>query len=382
MTYQAKYQRVNAGDLLKALAAGEEVRLDRCTISGAVDLNLWFAPQSGYDLSALTVSDDGTRKHVTLHKPVVMYECTFEDDVFFAPPWDRPGELSVRFEKEVVFNSSRFRGQTRVSGAVFEDLASFDGCTFERVCCFRHSSFLGRARFRTASFQGYALFNGVSFENEAYFTNASFGKGLNMHGAAFAGRTDFAGVHSLSKSVPVIDEVRFARRGFGDDETFWRFIKQAAQEAGVYQLAGECFYRERCANFRRRLHGGDKAAAAVTALTAVRLLPEFIFGWLLFGYGERPVRILLAALLIIAASGVFYASPLAHITSDLGPIENMTLTDGLYLSTMTFMTVGYGDLYPNAASLPTRAVTIAEALCGPCMVALFVVSVAKRFSRG
>jgi len=135
-----------------------------------------------------------------------------------------------------------------VSGAVFEDLASFDGCTSSGyVASATRVSSAGRGFVR--SFQGYALFNGVSFENEAYFTNASFGKGLNMHGAAFAGRTDFAGVHSLSKSVPVIDEVRFARRGFGDDETFWRFIKQAAQRGRVYQLAGECFYRERCANF-------------------------------------------------------------------------------------------------------------------------------------
>jgi len=54
----------------------------------------------------------------------------------------------------------------------------------------------------------------------------------------------------------------------------------------------------------------DKAAAAVTALTAVRLLPEFIFGCCYSVTASGPVRILLAALLIIAASGVFYASPL------------------------------------------------------------------------
>ena len=247
-----------------------------------------------------------------------MTSCTFEGSVFFAPSWDRPGELSVRFEHDVVFNSSRFQSPVRFSGAVFHRIGSFDGCVFGRVCCFRNARFLARGMFRTVTFEGYSLFNGAVFEREAFFNNTCFSKGGNFTRVFFRGRTDFAGVYSQSKSVPVYESVRFARRRYGDDETFWRFIKQAAQEAGYYQLAGESFYHERCAAFWRRFRGVgyDELSPwrrVARYLWGVRLIPELILGRLLFGYGERPVRVLVASLLVIGACGMFYASPYAAV---------------------------------------------------------------------
>jgi hypothetical protein len=85
---------------------------------------------------------------------------------------------------------------------------------------------------RTADLEGYVLLQKAIFEKEVRLTNTSFGKGVNFAQVRFGDKADFSGVHSRSKAVPQYDGVCFARQRVGEDETFWRFIKQAAQEAG------------------------------------------------------------------------------------------------------------------------------------------------------
>jgi hypothetical protein len=53
----------------------------------------------------------------------------------------------------------------------------------------------------------------------------------------------------------------------------------------------------------------------------------------------------------------------------------------LYFSTITFTTLGYGDLYPSPEGF-YRQLAMAEAVAGGCLMALFVVCLAKRYSRG
>ncbi len=389
-TFQRENQRVSSSDLLQAIAAGRNIKLTGCTISGEIDINRLFASDEGFDTAKLAVTNRGDKRIVTLDNSIEMTRCRFEDDVFFAPPWDRPETLSVVFRKQVVFNSSTFAGQSRFSSAVFEGLAGFDGCKLEHVCCFRNVRFCGQALFRTVMFNGYGLFNAAVFEQEAYFNNTCFSKGGNFTKVKFKGKTDFSGVYSRSRSVPVYESVTFDRYQHGDDETFWRFIKQASQEAGYYQLAGESFYNERCAHFWRKLCGigYDELSSTRKLLRlcwgGVRLLPEFVFGRLLFGYGERPTRVLIAGVLIILACAFFYCSDYGAVSYQTAS-ETMTefgFMDGLYFSTITFTTLGFGDMCPDREDLLTRCVTMFEALSGACLMALFVVCLSKRFSRG
>ena len=195
---------------------------------------------------------------------------------------------------------------------------------------------------------------------------------------------DFNGVYSSSRAVPSYDSIHFARRRFGKDDSFWRFVKQTTQQAGYYQLAGECFYKERCAGLWRKARPAGYSKLSpfkkmLRLIYSVRLLPELIFGRMLFGYGERPIRVLIASALIIVLCAFFYSQPGAIIHRD-GAIEH-SFSQGLYFSTITFTTLGYGDLYPAAAGI-TRIVAMAEAVSGASLIALFVVCLAKRFSRG
>lgn len=380
-------QRVSSSEILQALASGQAIKLLRCTVSGELDCNRLLLNEESFDLANMAIAEEGERRILTLSQPVLFRECTFEGDVCFGPPWEKPNTLKILFEQDVVFNLSVFCGQTRFSETEFRGLAGFDGCSFQRVASFTQAQFCGRTMFRTCWFEGYGLFNEARFFADSRFTNTSFSKGANFTRVRFENRADFAGVYSRSKSVPITGGIVFARKRFGDEETFWRFIKQTCQEAGHYQQAGDCFYEERCASFWGRFRGANYEQLSLgrkfrRCLAGFRLLPELILVRWLFGYGERPIRVLLAALLVIFLCGVYYSSDAAHIIYRENPEYQFHFLDGLYFSTVTFTTLGLGDIYPERADTLTRMITMAEALSGACLMALFIVSLSKRFSRG
>ena len=384
MTFQREKQNISATYLLQALAEGDDINLNQCTITGVLDINRLFNPDEKFQTEKLTLSENTDRKVLTLSQSIVFDKCTFEENVVFAGPWSEPDSVAAELKTDVIFNSSVFKGQARFRNAVFQGTAGFDGCTFGGVVTFKNALFQGDAKFRTATFNGYCLFGNAVFDASARFANTHFAKGANFSQVKFSGQTDFGGVYSSSRAVPVCDSIVFARRSYGEDESFWRFVKQSAQEAGYYQLAGEYFYNERCARLWKKFRGTayenlSPPKKLIRLLSAIRLLPELIFGRLLFGYGERPVRVLFASALIIILCAFFYSLP--GTLSHRGGLDTQSFLQGLYFSTITFTTLGYGDLYPTPDGL-SRLVAMAEAVAGGCLMALFVVCLAKRFSRG
>ena len=387
MGLERENSTVTAAEILEAIAAGEDIHLTRCCISGILDLKTFFSENPPCCIDNLHPFKEGDTDVLVLPQSLHFNSCTFESDVSFAGSWEQPESLKIIFEKDALFNSSVFTGQTRFSNVEFKGLGGFDGCTFTRVCSFRNAVFRERAMFRTVSFEGYGLFNNALFVGDTRFANSSFGKGVNYTQAQFQSRCDFAAVYSRSKAVPVYEGASFSRKRFGDDESFWRFIKQACQEAGYYQQAGECFYYERCAHFWQKFRGSfyEKLSIAKKLqrwILGIRLLPELILGRFLFGYGERPIRVLVAGAVIILLCGLFYSSDLAHLTYRPDAQHDLGLFDGLYFSTITFTTLGLGDIYPVGSDWLTRVVTMFESLSGACLMALFVVCLSKRFSRG
>jgi len=384
LAFQREKQNVSASQLLQALADGDDILLNQCTVTGVLDINRLFDPAEKFQTGKLSLTENQDCKILTLPQSFVFDKCIFEENTVFACPWSQPDTVSVVFKADVIFNSSTFRGQARFRKAVFSGTAGFDGCTFDGVVTFKNVLFGGDAKFRTAAFNGYCLFGDAVFDASARFANTHFVKGVNFAGVRFLGQTDFGGVYSSSRAVPAYEGIVFGRRRYGEDESFWRFVKQSAQEAGYYQLAGECFYSERCARLWKKFHGPGYESFSLSKklvhlISAVRLLPELIFGRLLFGYGERPVRVLIAATIIVIACAFFYSQPGSLIYRN-GPVQQSFL-QGLYFSTVTFTTLGYGDLYPAANNI-ARFVAMAEAVTGGCLMALFVICLAKRFSRG
>jgi len=96
---------------------------------------------------------------------------------------------------------------------------------------------------------------------------------------------------------------------------------------------------------------------------------------LLNGYGERPLRVVLSSgVIVILFSIIYYIFKCIQAY----PIEKLHFWDYLYFSIVTFTTLGYGDIRPLAVPW-ARMVASMEAFIGAFMIALFVLTLARRY---
>jgi hypothetical protein len=82
------------------------------------------------------------------------------------------------------------------------------------------------------------------------------------------------------------------------------------------------------------------------------------FSYLLWGYGERPLRTFVCAIFIILGTAFVYM--FGNFSSATGIIKPDFFT-ALYFSTVTFTTVGYGDIIAIGF---VREIAMLEAFCG------------------
>ena len=99
------------------------------------------------------------------------------------------------------------------------------------------------------------------------------------------------------------------------------------------------------------------------------------FSALIWGHGERPGRTLLSLLLVIFLSAIFY-SQLSLKSAMI--IFKPNFFQALYFSVITITTVGYGDITPVGIA---RTIAIFEALCGICVVPIFIVGLSRKYLR-
>jgi hypothetical protein len=96
---------------------------------------------------------------------------------------------------------------------------------------------------------------------------------------------------------------------------------------------------------------------------------------LLWGHGERPVRTFLCAILVVLGSAFLYTF---GRFSSAGTIFKPDFVQALYFSTVTFTTVGYGDITAYGF---TKAVAMCEAFSGIFVGPLLIVSLSRKFLR-
>jgi hypothetical protein len=96
--------------------------------------------------------------------------------------------------------------------------------------------------------------------------------------------------------------------------------------------------------------------------------------WLLWGYGEKPARIMAwMALLIVGYASAYHYLPWPTIAGKDSPQGWM---DDFYFSAVTFTTLGYGDIAPTSGAL--KLVCASEALLGALSLGLFVAGFSNR----
>lgn len=112
------------------------------------------------------------------------------------------------------------------------------------------------------------------------------------------------------------------------------------------------------------------------------LQPEKPWHWHLnkwfVGFGERPLRLLYAFLLLHVIFLIAFAIPgIDLVHKDYHFVAK--LIDAIYFNNTTFLTVGYGDVYP--ANAPTKIVVLIEQLVGFSIVASFVALTLRKWFR-
>ncbi len=334
--------------------------------------------------------------------------------------------LLAEFGGDADFYGAKFGGKAKFENVEFSGEAIFIVAVFGGEANFHEAKFGGDANISCAEFGGEANFLMARFGGDAYFLRAEFGGEADFDKVKFVGDADFEECRfsqnvsmntAICRGTFTIDlppkwlwstERTFVRLGQGYDA--YRMAKQSAANLGDYSQAGKYHYAEGSIRCLDKLISGwrmfrgldkpskeeeeneetpkagikDKLLRLFRIRTWVSLwerlcgagiflwaVGELVFGRLLFGYGERIRGILITAFLVIFGwAWWYYPSGIKGIETSFG--------DCLYFSIVTFTTLGYGDLHP-ATDMRFWAGT--EALAGAFLMALFVVAMARKFTR-
>lgn len=192
-------------------------------------------------------------------------------------------------------------------------------------------------------------------------------EGTKMTAASFQGcRINF-------QDFPkVLEEERKGRYDYARD--IYKALRLDLQNAGDMVGAGEATYRQLIASRR-----GDYVKK--------RYLPWAVSGLLdlLWGYGERPLRLLASSVVLCLVCGVgLYLFGIGSGGACFPPDSPYSELDQLglsmYLSFVSFTTLGYGDFSPCTPY--SRLLAISEAFFGAFIMGLFVTANLKRFTGG
>lgn len=302
----------------------------------------------------------------------------------------------AQFDGDTNFEHTAFRSGADFTNARFSGSAFFARAKFSAPCDFSGAKFEGYARFVGACFVDQAMFAGTLFRRDAFFEGAQFQMGTGFWDADFRGGACFSDAvfkkwlsigtarvkGTVTFSLPWDSTPPFCHAAQGEEP--YRLAKRVAQEHGDYRRAADYHYAEECAinsrlrRIARKTWKRKKWCQGIKAL--IGTYGEVPLARWLFGYGERPLRPLIAGLIVIVLSGVFYCIGGVICTgSNAGVHVTHDWWDSLYFSVITFTTLGYGDLVPSSELL--RVLAGLEALAGAALMALFIVCLVRKFAR-
>lgn len=351
-------------------------------------------------------------------------ECVFEDDVSFeSAKFEKHAYLPARFKSradftavvfaaDVVFgddeSSAIFEADAIFNKAIFEDIVVFEGVTFEKKTNFKGARFRYWTQFISTTFNGRADFGNTVFDlyhgprdkrrNVVRFFSTTFNEKVNFWDSLFLCRTRFQNVTfngdgefrktSFRNKAEFINCIANSRLYFdrsykdafincADAIEPYRLAKQTAINKGDFRWAGRYYYQEQCAinkTERTNITGRFWEKLFWSGLwKIIWAWGEFFIGRWLFGYGEKPLRPLFAGVVVVLVCSFLFWK-----LNGIDPNSPCSFLSSLYFSVVTFTTLGYGDLQPT---VNMRWLSGIEAVLGVALMAMFIVALARKFTR-
>ena len=124
-----------------------------------------------------------------------------------------------------------------------------------------------------------------------------------------------------------------------------------------------------------RISGQKEEKGVVGVIKRFLLWVMLTFSFLLWGHGERPLRTFFYGLTLIAICALAFSQ--TTLLSNGAPLRP-NFFQALYLSVITFTTVGYGDITPLGFA---KAVAMFEALNGLFIIPILVTGLSRKYLR-
>ncbi|MBU9889038.1 MAG: potassium channel family protein [Candidatus Omnitrophica bacterium] len=191
-----------------------------------------------------------------------------------------------------------------------------------------------------------------------------------------ATRNEYAAVQALEGK-----DFAYAETLFDEAALLYQKEGDAARHSYCYVRSQDCRLKRLWGTLTHRHARGDTVVrlAGSTRRERVSAGISFLsgaFNGLIWGYGERPLRTVgLAAVIMMISALLYYVS--GEVLAE-GFVRGISFWEALYMSVMTFASVGYGDYLPLEGA---RAVAAFEALAGIFLTPLFLIAMTRRFLR-
>ncbi len=220
---------------------------------------------------------------------------------------------------------------------------------------------------------------------QAYFENASLSNLIIEECSASNFSFNRVEVDNIVYSPPRRERPLGTVRTYETVSANYKRFRILYQANGLRQEASEAYFQERYYEWRHDLATLElwrsfrylwtvNPEYGLSALKAnfSKLLTGVADGiaYVLWGFGERPLRILSSAGLVL----LFYAA--VYFFSDIGKLHG-NFVNSLYFSIVTFTTLGFGDITPSESS-GYKLIVGSEALVGAFCVGLLVAGFANK----
>lgn len=298
--------------------------------------------------------------------------------------------------KDIIFKDCIFDGNV-FSKCIFENVL-FENCTFYKPeiinifsdeCIFINSIFnncnlessvfkeckITNLKFIDSNLENAILSNMFIYNNQISDCNFKGTKIINSSIEKF--KFEDKNITNLDEYsfIDVITIDKKYKSSYEEASKVYKNIAKKLNENNLTNYASEYYYLSKCIE-NKYITGLDKVKSTIC--------------WLICGYGERPTYALITSLEIILAFAVIYMFTGLSVGGDTvnyievfsyGLLKRNVITDFmscLYFSTVTFTTVGYGDITPLNLSIFLSGV---EMFLGLTMMGIWTATLARKITR-